>query len=162
MPENFAHGLNDNTRNEVVELLNARLVDAIDLRMAVKQAHWNLKGTGFIGVHELPDDVADRLAEGIDTMAERAVILGGIARGTLQDAAENTSLDAYPAETIDLQDHVDALVERFKAFGAKVRKAAEAAEEAGDGDTEDLFVEISRTTDKDAWFIGANGRERAA
>ncbi|MEM1365104.1 MAG: DNA starvation/stationary phase protection protein Dps, partial [Pseudomonadota bacterium] len=157
----FAHGLNDNTRNEVVELLNARMADAIDLTLAVKQAHWNLKGTGFVGVHELLDTVADNLRDGVDTMAERAVILGGIARGTAQVTAEKSSLEPYPTEIVDIQEHIDALVERFKDFGEKVRKAAEAAEEAGDGDTEDLFVEVSRTTDKDAWFIGANGRQRA-
>jgi starvation-inducible DNA-binding protein len=160
MPENFAHGLSDNTRKDVIELLNDRLVDAIDLRMAVKQAHWNLKGVGFIGVHELLDDVADNLAEAVDTIAERAVILGGLARGTLQDAASGSTLEAYPAELVDIQDHIDALVERMKDFGAKVRKSAEAAEEAGDGNTEDLFVEISRTLDKDTWFVGSNGRER--
>ncbi|MEN0088259.1 MAG: DNA starvation/stationary phase protection protein Dps [Pseudomonadota bacterium] len=161
MPENFAHGLNDNTRNEVVELLNARMADAIDLTLAVKQAHWTLKGTGFVGVHELLDAVADNLRDGVDTMAERAVILGGIARGTAQITAENSTLEPYPTEIVDIQEHIDALVERFKDFGAKVREAAEAAEEAGDGDTEDLFVEVSRTTDKDAWFIGSNGRQRA-
>lgn len=31
-----------------------------------------------------------------------------------------------------------------------------AAGEAGDEDTADLFTEISRTVEKDTWFIGAN------
>lgn len=36
--------LADNTRKAMIALLNARLVDTIDLRLALKQAHWNVKG----------------------------------------------------------------------------------------------------------------------
>ena len=126
--------------------------------MAVKQAHWNLKGDGFIGVHELLDDVSARLRDGIDTIAERAVILGGFARGTLEEAADKAKMTAYPVELIEIDEHVKALKDRFLSVGASIRQAASDAEEAGDADTEDLFVEISRALDKDAWFIGANAK----
>ena len=58
MPQNFVPFLSENARTEMIGVLNDRLADTIDLSHAVKQAHWNLKGTGFIGVHELLDDVA--------------------------------------------------------------------------------------------------------
>ena len=156
MPESFVQGLNDNTRSKVIDLLNDRLADVISLSMAVKQAHWNLRGAGFIGVHELLDDVADRLRDSSDMIAERAVILGGVARGTTEVVAEKTSMAPYPVEEKELQIHVEALKERFLNVGEKVRAAIEEADEAGDADTEDLFTEVSRQIDKDAWFIGAN------
>ena len=156
MPENFAAGLEDNTRNTMIDLLNERLADTVDLTLAVKQAHWNLKGPGFIGVHELLDEVADRLRDSADLMAERAVILGGIARGTLRVAAERSSLEAYPVELTDVHAHCRELTDRFKTLGASLRQAMEAAGDAGDEDTADLFTEVSRQIDKDAWFIGAN------
>ena len=156
MPENFAAGLEDNTRKKMVDLLNERLADTIDLTLAVKQAHWNLKGPGFIGVHELLDEIADRLRDGADLMAERAVILGGMARGTLRVAAERSGLEPYPVELEDVHDHCRELVDRFKTVGASLREAMEAAGDAGDEDTADLFTEVSRQIDKDAWFIGAN------
>lgn len=156
MPEAFVAGLNDNARTKSIEILNARLADMVALTLAVKQAHWNLKGPGFIGVHELLDDVADRLRDGADLMAERAVILGGTARGTIEVAAAESTIAAYPVEEQDLKVHVDALKERFLDMGHKLREAAEAVEEVGDAGTEDLFVEVLRGIDKDAWFIGAN------
>ncbi|KQI70149.1 DNA-binding protein [Loktanella sp. 3ANDIMAR09] len=156
MPEAFVAGLDGQTREKVINILNDNLVEMQALNMAVKQAHWNLKGPGFIGVHELLDDVAARLRDGIDTIAERTVILGGYARGTLEVAADKAKMTAYPVELTDLKDHVAELKSRFLSVGEQIRAAASAAEEAGDGDTEDLFVEISRTLDKDAWFIGAN------
>lgn len=158
MPTNFADGLNQDTRAQVVDLLNANLVNTINLTLAVKQAHWNLKGRGFIGVHELLDDVADRLRESADTMAERAVILGGHAKGTSEFVAEKSTLEAYPLEATDIEEHIEHLKSRFLEHGNAVRQAIEAAEEAGDEDTADLFTEVSRTLDKDAWFIGANAK----
>ncbi|ABV95640.1 ferritin Dps family protein (plasmid) [Dinoroseobacter shibae DFL 12 = DSM 16493] len=156
MPTNFADGLNQDTRAQVVDLLNENLVNVINLTLAVKQAHWNLKGRGFIGVHELLDDVADRLRDGADTMAERAVILGGYAKGTAEVVAEQSTLEAYPLELSEISEHIEHLKARFMEVGKAIRAAAEVAEEAGDEDTADLFTEISRGVDKDAWFIGAN------
>ncbi len=156
MPEAFVAGLNDNTRNKIVDLLNARLSDVISLTLAVKQAHWNLRGPGFIGVHELLDDVAERLRDSSDLIAERAVILGGIARGTAEVVSDQTTMTPYPVEEKEIQIHIEALRERFLDVGEKVRAALEEAGEIGDDDTEDLFTEVSRQIDKDAWFIGAN------
>ena len=156
MPEAFVRNLNDNARAEMTALLNARLADAIDLTLAVKQAHWNIKGSSFIGIHELLDDVADRCREHADTIAERCVILGGQAKGTSQTVASDTSLAPYPVEAQHQSHHVDALKDRFMDFGAKLRSSIEAAGDAGDEDTADLFTEVSRAIDKDAWFIGAH------
>ena len=156
MPEAFVRNLNDNARAEMTALLNARLADAIDLTLAVKQAHWNIKGPSFIGIHELLDDVADRCRDHADLIAERCVILGGQAMGTSQVVASDSSLDPYPEDAQHQALHVEALKERFMSFGAKLRDSIEKAGEAGDEDTADLFTEVSRTIDKDAWFIGAH------
>src|SRR5205823_574003 len=40
-------------RVELNSLMNQRLADAVDLQMQMKQAHWNVKGPHFIGLHEL-------------------------------------------------------------------------------------------------------------
>ena len=45
-------------REKVIEHLNARLADVIDLKTQAKQAHWNVKGIHFIGLHELFDQAA--------------------------------------------------------------------------------------------------------
>ncbi len=156
MPENFAGELNQDVRTQMVDLLNKNLANTVALTLAVKQAHWNLKGRGFIGVHELLDQAADRLREGADLMAERAVILGGFARGTLEVAAKEAKVEAYPVEMSEIEKHIEELKSRYIFVGGELRKAIEEAGDAGDEDTADLFTEVSRTIDKDAWFIGAN------
>lgn len=47
------NSVDTNAKRVVVDLLNARLADAIDLALITKQAHWNLKGPQFIAIHEM-------------------------------------------------------------------------------------------------------------
>lgn len=156
MNQVYAAGLADKVRETSISLLNERLTDCIDLTLAAKQAHWTIRGPSFIGLHELLDDIADRMRDRSDLIAERAVILGGHTAGTTQAVAEGSSLEPYPTDIKDQEKHVIALTERLIAFGKSLRACIEETEEAGDVDTADLFTEISRGIDKDAWFIGAH------
>ena len=56
MTKPFVADLKSNTRTTVITLLNERVADAIDLKLAVKQAHWNIRGPSFIAIHELLDN----------------------------------------------------------------------------------------------------------
>ncbi len=156
MSKAFISYMSENSRRTSIDQLNSRLADIIELTLAVKQAHWNIKGSSFIGIHELLDAVADRLRDNADTIAERCVLLGGQARGTLQSVSEDSALEAYPVEAQNQAVHVEALTERFMAVGKRLRESIDAAAEAGDEDTADLFTEVSRIIDKDAWFIGSH------
>jgi starvation-inducible DNA-binding protein len=144
------------TRTRVVEVLNARLADAIDLGTQAKFAHWNVKGPNFIALHELFDKVAETLEDHIDTLAERITALGGTASGTLASVAKATSLEPYPEGISDGMQHVDALSAALADLGAKVRKGIDQTAQLGDADTADVLTEISRETDKNLWFLEAH------
>lgn len=148
--------LADNTRKAMSALLNARLADALDLKLAVKQAHWNVKGPTFIALHELFDQIATRVDGFSDDIAERSVALGGMAYGTSQAISAASTLEPYPTDIMAEKEHLKALADRLAAFGKLVRAAIDAADEAGDTDTSDLFTGVSRQVDKDLWFIEAH------
>lgn len=148
--------LASNTKTKVVSLLNERLADGIDLALVTKQAHWNLKGPGFIGVHLMLDGFRDELDVHVDTVAERIAQLGGIALGTTQTTADTSSLKAYPTDIIAVQDHLAALIERYADAGNKVREAIDACDEAGDADSADILTAYSRMLDKSLWFLQSN------
>ena len=59
------------TRVQVIELLNQRLADCIDLQTQCKQAHWNVKGPSFIALHKLFDEINEDVEEYVDLLAER-------------------------------------------------------------------------------------------
>lgn len=143
-------------RGEIVEILNSRLADAIDLKSQAKQAHWNVKGPHFIGLHELFDRVSTETEAHIDEIAERITSLGGTAMGTVRVAAQKSSLSEYPLEITDGDAHVDALSTALSDFGKKVRAGIDETDKLGDADTADLFTEVSRSIDKLLWFVEAH------
>jgi starvation-inducible DNA-binding protein len=85
-------------RTQLNALMNQRLASAVDLQMQMKQAHWNVKGPSFIGLHELFDKVAEAVEGYVDQIAERIVQLGGVAEGTVRMAASRTRLTEYSPE----------------------------------------------------------------
>jgi starvation-inducible DNA-binding protein len=144
------------TRADVIEILNARLADSIDLMHQAKQAHWNVKGPSFIALHKLFDEVVDAAEDSMDLLAERVVQVGGTAEGTIQVATARTGLKAYPLTLAEERDHVEALSSALAAYGQSVRRAIEQADALGDRDTADIFTEISRGIDKYLWFVEAH------
>ncbi len=144
------------TRIRIEKLLNQRLADALDLEAATKQAHWNVKGPHFIGLHKLFDEFAGEVDEYTDSVAERATSLGGVAFGTVQSVSKQSKLSAYPTTIFAGRDHVDALSSAIAAVGKTVRAGIDQADELGDADTADLFTEVSRGLDKYLWFIEAH------
>jgi starvation-inducible DNA-binding protein len=144
------------TRSSAVALLNEHLADAVDLQLQAKQAHWNIKGPNFVGLHALFDQIAEQGREYADDIAERAVALGGVARGTLQAIAAQSQLHEYPLEAGDWRVHVRAMQDALATFGRGVRKAIDDATALHDADTADLFTEISRGVDKSLWMVEAH------
>jgi starvation-inducible DNA-binding protein len=148
------------TRTQVIDLLNQRLADALDLQSQCKQAHWNVKGPELIGLHKLFDDVYEDVTEYVDLLAERAVQLGGVVHGTVRDAAERSQLDEYPGSISSGEDHVKALSTAVAAFASRIRRAIQETDDMGDAATADICTEIARGADKWLWFIEAHGQVR--
>jgi starvation-inducible DNA-binding protein len=127
--------LPSNTKTTMIALLNENLAATIDLALITKQAHWNLKGPQFIAVHEMLDGFRTELDDHVDTIAERAVQLGGTAYGTSQIVVKDTKLKPYPTDIYAVHDHL------------------------GDN-TADIFTAASRSLDKALWFLEAHVQEK--
>jgi len=150
--------ISQNRRVEISALLNQRLADAVDLQTQMKQAHWNVKGPHFIGLHELFDKIDEAVEAYVDLIAERIVQLGGIAEGTARVAAGRSRLEEYPLTIADGSAHVEAVSKALSTFGHEARNSIDQADELGDADTSDLFTENSRGIDKWLWFVEAHSQ----
>jgi starvation-inducible DNA-binding protein len=144
------------SRTKIVETLNARLADGLDLHSQIKVAHWNIRGPQFAALHPLFETFAVSLALHNDNIAERAVTLGGRAYGTVRHVSGKSKLPEYPQETTRDLEHVRLLAERIEVYLDGLRESRTAAEKEGDTDTVDLFTGIVTEFEKHDWFLRAS------
>lgn len=161
LPYETANDLPEGVHAQVIDLLNQRLADAIDLGTQTKQAHWNVKGPHFIALHHLFDEVHGAVEDYVDLLAERVVHLGGIAAGTARIVAQHSLLPEYPHAIASGAEHINALARALAEFGGHVRRAISETADCGDQDSADICTEISRGVDKWLWFVEAHVQSRS-
>lgn len=143
-------------RMDMIELLNTQLADTFDFYSQVKQAHWNVKGMNFIAIHKLFDEIAEDVLKYVDTIAERATALGGVALGTARIAAKNSRLKEIEHGALQSPDAIRMVVECMGNLASSTRTAIDTADKAGDIATADLFTEIVRDLDKHIYFLDSH------
>jgi starvation-inducible DNA-binding protein len=139
----------------VIQLLQQTLACTVDLRSQVKQACWNVKGHDLVLLHALFATMATELDAHIDLVAERLVVLGGVARGTVRTAATHSRLPDYPGAIMDGDAHVRALTECFASYATALRADIAHATEVEDAGSAALYTDISRGVDKRLGFLEA-------
>jgi starvation-inducible DNA-binding protein len=139
----------------LVTLLNQTLACTVDLWSQVKQASWNARGKNCSQLQALFKTIATELDAYADQMAERLVVLGGVALGTARTAAAQSTLPEYPGDIAEGDTHALALTERFAHYTTAVRDAIAQAADVGDADTAAVYTDISRGVDKRLWVLEA-------
>jgi starvation-inducible DNA-binding protein len=147
-------GIDWDLRKKLVARLNQDLATLTDLTLAYKQAHWNVLGRGFGQLHLLFDRFAAETRAYVDDVAERALALGGVARGTIQDVAENSVLPAFPSEEREEGRLIDELARRVDATADEARFAIEATRQ--DPVTQDLYIDVVRGIEEQRWMLLAH------
>ncbi|MDI3297539.1 MAG: DNA starvation/stationary phase protection protein [Bacillota bacterium] len=148
-------------REALVRELNELSLSLRGQQLATKVAHWNVKGENFLEIHELFDRVASHLEEGVDLLAERAVQLGGGARGTTAEVAAvwevpggGSPSESAPERTAS--KWIGWVVDGLRKVTARLYSGIELAARSGDPVTADLLTELARRADKDLWFLSAH------
>lgn len=141
-------------REQIIGGLNASLGSLVDLALSSKQAHWNIKGPNFQGLHALFDEIAEGAREYSDDVAERVRALGGLSRGALEDVKAATSLPKFPATETGWQELAKTMHSRLVAVSEELRGRADGMED--DLVTQDLYIEVMGGLDKWAWMVQAH------
>jgi len=140
-------------RQSLVDLLNQNLATVADLFSQTKHAHWNVKGPQFWSLHKLFDELAEKVEDHVDEIAERLTALGGVAKGTIRMAAKSTKLAEFPEGVHAGMDVVAALSDAFGVAANEARQSIDKSNALGDADTADLFTQISRDLDQSLYFL---------
>jgi starvation-inducible DNA-binding protein len=145
-------------RKESIAVLNNTVADLFDLFARIKQAHWNVRGTTFIGLHKLLDEFAERTLNHIDIAAERATALGGVVEGSLRESAKRSHLKKReePSSISDMSGWLHNLADVHAAASDRVRKGIKKTTEDEDFGTADLLTDILRSLDLQLWLLEAH------
>lgn len=149
-----APGIAEARRAEIIADLNGVLVDLIDLSLSAKQAHWNIEGPNFQGLHRLFDEVTDFAREQYDEAAERIRALGGTTHATLQDIHRDTHFKPFPSDERDWKKLATAVVAMLKQASSRLHDLIEATED--DMPTQDMYIGMQFGIDKKAWMVEAH------
>ncbi|MEE4381885.1 MAG: DNA starvation/stationary phase protection protein Dps [Pseudomonadales bacterium] len=148
-------GMKSSTADEVIELLDQRMVALVDLALTLKHVHWNVVGPNFIAVHEMLDPQVDSVREMVDATAERIATLGGEPVGTPAAVAERRSWTDYSLGRAAATEHLAALDVVYEGVNGDHRKAIARMGEI-DPISEDLLIGQSKELELFQWFVRAH------
>jgi starvation-inducible DNA-binding protein len=147
--------LPEEARRRIAESLNLSLADGLDLESQLKAAHWNLQGVRFPARHLLFDTYAAAITAHNDTIAERAVTLGGRAYGTARHVAQASRLSEYPEEPLPDVEHATLVADRVETYLRGVLDSRTVAGRHGDAATVDVLTRVVREFERHAWMLRA-------
>jgi starvation-inducible DNA-binding protein len=145
-------------RKEAIGVLNDAVAELFDLFARIKQAHWNVRGTTFIGLHKLLDEYAGRILGHIDLAAERATALGGIVEGSLRESAKHSRLKKTeePPSITGMRDWIEELADVHAVSSTHIYESVKKMNDLQDFGTTDLLVDVLRTLDLQLWLLEAH------
>jgi starvation-inducible DNA-binding protein len=136
------------------QLLSPVVLGLQALAVNGKQAHWNVRGSNFIAVHELLDSVVANAQGFADLAAERIVALGLPIDARVSTVAERTTT-SVPAGFAQWQDEIRAVITDMDSVIADVQAAIDGLDET-DLTSQDVAIAIKAGLDKDRWFLFAH------
>ncbi|CAA9564350.1 MAG: DNA protection during starvation protein [uncultured Thermomicrobiales bacterium] len=146
--------LGGHTHDEVGRVLQATLVELLDLSLVGKQLHWSVVGTQFRPMHLQLDELVDAWRELADTVAERAVAIGYWPDG--QADAIVAGRDVVPVASGPVADHdvVRQLARRMADADERIRVRMDRLADL-DVVSQDVLIGVVRALEKQLWMVRA-------
>jgi len=120
-----------------------------------KQAHWNVRGSNFIAIHELLDTLVSNAQASADLAAERIVALGLPIDARVGTITEKTKPTAVPAGFTQWETMIRDVIADMDAVIFDTQAAIDGLDEF-DLTSQDIAISIKASLEKDRWFLFAH------
>lgn len=145
--------LPDETRIQLVELLNQSLADTIDLNSQVLQAIWYVRGIDFYQFYLLFSEISGQLEDQIGLLVERISALASTPLITVRIAAQCSQLSEFPFDAATADEILQALTQQFFCHSKFVRLGISQVSDLGDAATAHIYMQIACTVDQHLWLL---------
>ncbi|QFU85649.1 Dps family protein [Amycolatopsis sp. YIM 10] len=143
--------LSESDKEVTGNVLQATLVDLIDLSLIAKQAHWNVVGKNFRSVHLQLDELVDTARTYTDSVAERANAIGVSPNGKAKTVVASSGLADFPDNWQSDEATVAAIVDILADLIQRLRKRIDETDKS-DLVTQDLLIEITNKLEEAHWM----------
>lgn len=139
-------------QNAIIGHLETLIADSYALMAQTHLAHWNVEGTDFFQLHTAFEEQYTELFEAVDAIAEHLRTLEAYAPGGLQ-MLDGLSGVGQMERRLRGKDYVVHLLEYHELLVGNAKLGRQTAGDAGDTETEDLFIERIRVHEKTIWML---------
>ncbi|MCM2677276.1 Dps family protein [Alkalicoccobacillus plakortidis] len=142
------------TNQTVVNELNQQLADWNVLYTKLHNFHWNVKGADFFTLHAKFEEFYNEAGAHVDEIAERILAIKGKPIATMKEFLATSNVEeATGQETA--RDMVASIEKDFNAVSKHAEAVIQAAEQAEDESTADMFIALKAELDKHTWMLAA-------
>lgn len=152
-------GISEKNRREIARRLNILLSNEYVLFTKTNKYHWNVEGKHFGPLHKLFQEQYEMLAQIIDDIAERVLMLGFKAFGTLTEFIEHATIAEEPGQNPDEQTMILNLLADHQKVINQLREDINFAMNKEDAGTNNFLTEVIENHEKMAWILRAHFSE---
>ncbi len=139
----------------IIKRLEVTLADTYALYLKTQNYHWHVRGPQFKSLHELFEMQYKELAEAVDQVAERILMMGHKAPATFNDFNHLKSIKDGDS-SISANQMVSELAEDHSILVRDLNQAIKVAQENNDEGTISLLSERIAAHEKAHWMLAAS------
>ena len=137
-----------------IQALQQTLIELQQLKLQLKQAHWNVSGTLFYPLHELLQDHFDGANKYSDMVAERLLAIGVSADGRATTILRTSRVPEYEGGFTDDAHVISWFTQNYRLVSDEVGQGIKATNDS-DPSTSNLLQEVQGVIDKYQWQMRA-------
>jgi starvation-inducible DNA-binding protein len=145
-------GLTQAAVSPVIAKLSNLLADYQVFYTNLRGFHWNIQGDKFYELHALYEEYYDGIAETIDEIAERIVMLGGVPANAFSDYLKVSHVKEVSG-VFDWKTGLVNVLETLKLLLDELRALCQLAIQAGDTGTVHLANHGITNFEKKIWML---------
>lgn len=140
---------------KLINYLNQLLSNAFVMYVKLQRYHWYVQGRHFFQLHDIFEEMYSTVAQDIDEIAERILMIHGKPLATMAKFLDETTLEEATAD--DKENEM--IAQLYKDYEQIVKEIVEEgipfAEEQKDEPTIDMLISIQGTLEKYMWMLRA-------
>ncbi|MBA2650557.1 MAG: DNA starvation/stationary phase protection protein [Legionella sp.] len=141
--------------NGIIKRLEVILADTYTVYLKTQNYHWHVKGPQFKSLHELFEQHYTELAEAVDKIAERLIIMGNKAPATFTEYMQLKTIKEGDS-SLSANKMLNELAQDHMTLVSDLNKAMKFAQEDNDEGSINLLSERIAAHEKAHWMLSAS------